>query len=133
MYLCSVYFPPNKNNGRINDIDDHFDLLESLILKYERLGKLYISGDFNARTGNSQYDDILQHVVYLQGDENEDFNVPARVNKDHVVDVYGRRLLGLWRMTGLVLANGRLFHGASSGEFTFCSQQGQRAVDSIAY
>ena len=130
VYLCSVYFPPNQNNTRINDEEDnHFDLLESLILKYERLGKLYISGDFNARTGNSQYNDILQHDAYLQGDENEDFNVPARVNRDLVVDVYRRRLLGLCRMTGLVIANGRLSHDASSGEFTFCSQQGQSTVD----
>ena len=89
------------------------------ISKYERLGKLYISGDFNARTGNSQ-NDRLQRNHYLQEVEYEHFDVQARVNKDHVVDVYGRRLLDLCRMTKFLVAN---------GDFTFCSAQGQSTVD----
>ena len=52
-----------------------------------------------------------------------------RVNKDHVLDPNGRRLLELCKSTGLLIANGRLHTDNGIGEFTFCSRGGMSVVD----
>ena len=127
--IGSLYIPPHRNNNNIHDQVDHYELLETFISKYERLGRLYISGDFNARTGNSQNEDRMQRNHYHQDAEYVHFEVQARVNKDHVVDVYGRRLLDLCSMTEFLVTNGRLGNDARLGDFTFCSSQGQSTVD----
>ena len=54
---------------------------------------------------------------------------PTRVNKDHVLDPYGTRLLDLCKTTGLLLANGRLHNDESIGEYTFISHRGTSVVD----
>ena len=48
-------------------------------------------------------------------------NFTTRVNKDHVIDSYGRRLLLFCHMTDLHIANGRLGYDRGVGQFTFVS------------
>ena len=53
----------------------------------------------------------------------------TRVNKDEVVDNYGRRLLLFCQMTNLFTANGRLGDDCDIGQFTFVSHNGLSVVD----
>ena len=128
VYICNAYIPPYKSRSHHSERTKLFELLEADMIKYSQLGKIYITGDFNARTCNN-VNDILIHDRYLQPDQPEQQNASRRVNNDHVLDVYGRRLLELCKSTGLVLANGRLGEDNGIGEFTFASHQGQSVVD----
>ena len=83
-------------------------------------------------TSNHQDDDTLAENTYLQPDCEDQF-INNRVNKDHVRCVYGRRLLDLCRLTGLVIANGRLGHDDQVGEYTYSSHQGQSTVDYLLF
>ena len=102
-------------------------MIETDISRFSQLGKTYVSGDFNARTGNS--DDNLVFAKYLQEDNNDQGHFTKRINKDHVLDVYGRRLFDLCKATGLLIANGRIGQDKDKGDFTFCSKRGQRVID----
>ena len=54
-----------------------------------------------------------------------------RVNKDQVIDAYGRRLLLLCQTTNSLIANGRYFEDSEIGEFTFVTQNGSSVVDYV--
>ena len=56
-------------------------------------------------------------------------HVPIRVNKDHILDSYGRKLLDLCKSSGFVIANGRLGDDYGVGEITFYATQGTSTVD----
>ena len=98
-------------------------------MKYNNLGKVFVSGVFNSRTPDSQ--DYFDFGKYL--DETlynlNTCAIPNRKNKDLVIDYHGIRLLELCQVTGLLIVNGRLFNDMNQGKFTFCSQAGQSTVD----
>ena len=65
--------------------------LEQNIAKYKNLGKIFITGDFNSRTG--QYTDSTDFLIfdsYLNAglDSNVNNSIPLRSNKDTVIDKY---------------------------------------------
>ena len=99
------------------------------IIKYNDLGKIYITGDFNSRTSDSvddfEIDKYLDQNIAVVNTP----DIPTRVNKDRVIDYNGRCLLELCQATGLLLANGRVLNDPENGKFTFCSHQGQSTVD----
>lgn len=105
--------------------------MEQGIIAYKTLGKIFITDDFNSRTSNAI--DLLDFDKYL--DEERDFSnfsdlqIRDRVNKDHVLDPSGRRLLLLCQTSNLIIANGRVLSDCSSGEFTYCSHNGLSVVD----
>jgi hypothetical protein len=98
-------------------------------LKYNKLGKIYVTGDFYSRTADLP--DYFLFDKYL--DENYPFvnriNIPERVNRDHGIDTHGRRLLDLCISTGLSIANVRVSHDRDTGDYTYCSHQEQSTVD----
>ena len=110
--------------------------IEKGLEKFSRLGKTYVTGDLNSRTG--QLSDFLDYDKYLddifQTDDMEDDilnyvdNLSTRRNKDHVIDNNGKKLLSLCKSTNCIIANGRLFQD-KEGNYTFCSQRGLSVTD----
>ena len=45
VFLCYLYVPPKSNL-------DLYEQLESHIIKYNAIGKVFVTGDFNCRTAN---------------------------------------------------------------------------------
>lgn len=131
VYMCNIYIPPVNSKLRNAADFDIYEQLEQGIIAYKTLGKIFITGDFNSRTSNAT--DLLDFDKYL--DEENDFSnfsdlqIRDRVNKDHVLDTSGRRLLLLCQTSNLILANGRVLGDSNSGEFTYCSHNGLSAVD----
>lgn len=107
VFLCHVYVPPTFSKSLNSSNMDFYDILESHITKYNDLGKIYITGDINARTS-----DCLDYFVFDKYlDQNLTFmnssDIPIRVNQDRIIDYNGRYLLDLCQSTGLLIANGR--------------------------
>ena len=134
IYLCSAYVPPKKSTVLASQDVDLFDEIESGISKYNRMGKTYIVGDLNSRTGLQP--DQLEYDHYLDDSDDEGENIPlnqkklfARSNEDHIVDENGRRLLNLCKTTGHAITNGRLHKDRGIGKFTFCSSRGLSVTD----
>ena len=79
---------------------DYFELLEGDIAKYQLLGKVLVTGDFNGRTGSSS--DFILYDRYVEAGPDDSVrltDIPVRVNKDHMTDAYGKRLLALCKTT----------------------------------
>lgn len=131
VYLCNIYIPPVSSKLRNAGDFDIYEQLEQGIIAYKMLGKIFITGDFNSRTSNAI--DLLDFDKYL--DEERDFSnfsdlqIRDRVNKDHVLDPSGRRLLLLCQTSNLIIANWWVLSDCSSGEFTYCSHNGLSVVD----
>lgn len=129
VFICHTYVPPSVSKNFQSSNIDMFENLEIDIIKYNDLGKVYITGDFNSRTSDSP--DFFEFDKYL--DQNLSVvntrDIPTRVNKDRVIDYNGRCLLELCQATGLLLANGRALNDRDNGKITFCSFQGQSTVD----
>ena len=114
---------------RHKDID-YFQLLESDIAKFQNLGKVLVTGDFNGRTGTNS--DFIIYVRYIDAgpDDSIQYNdIPVRFNRDRAVGAYGRRLLEFCKTTSLLIANGRLGSDSETAEFTFYGEKGCSTVD----
>ena len=126
------YLYARDKNSRIyrhEDID-YFELLENDIAKYQNSGKVIVSGDFNGRTGC--YCDFILYDQYIEVGLHDSIrykDIPTRVNRDHMTDTYGRRLLELCKTTNLLIANGRLGLDKDVGDFTFYGEKGCSVVD----
>ena len=129
VYICATYIPPSGSKVLRSEDIDIFEQLELDIIKYRRLGKIFLTGDFNCRTANEP--DYLDFDRYLDDEDNfiSPFVLQPRVNKDHVVDSHGRRLLLLCQSSGLLMANGRVHDDCNNGEHTFMSFNGLSVVD----
>lgn len=129
VYICNIYIPPNLSTVLKTSDIDMYDQLETGIIKYNNLGRVFVTGDFNSRTSDSI--DYLIFDKYL--DHNLEFmnsaDIPLRTSKDRISDYNGLKLLNLCQCTGLVIANGRLHGDQNIGKFTFCSHMGQSIVD----
>ena len=122
VFLCYIYVPPRLNL-------DLYEQLETHIIKYNDLGKVFVTGDLNCRTSDELdyfiFDKYLdQNLTFMNNHE-----IPVRVNQDRILDYNGRHFLDLCQSTGLLIANGRLLNDHDKGSYTFCSHQGQSTVD----
>ena len=129
VFICHMYIPPNVSKVFSPTDFDFFEQLEIDIVKYNDLGKVYVSGDFNSSTSDSlnyfDFDKYLDEPLFLLNTS----DIPVRKNKDRIIDCNGIRLLETCQATGLLLVNGRLSNDESKGNFTFCSHTGQSTVD----
>ena len=69
---------------------DYFELLESDIAKYKKLGKVLVTGDFNARTRTIS--DFIIHERYIDAEPDDSIqynDIPVRFNRDRVFVAYG--------------------------------------------
>ena len=124
-----MFIPPVLSNVLKNSNIDIYDQIETGIIKYNNLGKVFVTRDFNGRTSDSI--DYLSFDKYL--DQNLRFlnsvDTPLRKSQDRITDYYGLKLLNLCQCTGLLIANGRLYGDKNIGKCTFCSHIGQSIVD----
>ena len=131
-FFCYVYIQDPKFQVLRHEEFYYFEVLEQNIAKYKYLGKIFVTGDFNSRTG--QYTDSTDYLIfdsYLKVglDNNENNNIPLRSNKDTVIDNNGRRLLDLCKSTGLLIGNCRLCADKDIGEFICITPRGRSVVD----
>ena len=81
--------------------------------------KVFLMGDFNARTGE------MSDYILL---DDEVSALPERKNKDRKVNNNGRQLVNLCKITDLVIVNGRTGFDRS-GEYTCLNYNGSSVVD----
>ena len=121
VYLCNVYIPPSTSNVLRHSDIDIYDQIETGIIRYNNIGKVFVTGDLNGRTSDSI--DYLIFDKYL--DQNVQFlnsvDIPLRKSRDCITDFNGLKLLNLCQSTGLLIANGRLHSEINTGKYTFCS------------
>ena len=121
---CNLYNPPNSSNVLKSFDIDIYDQLEAGIIKYNALGKVFVSGDFNSRTSDSidyiLYDKYIDHKLQFFDP------TPLRKSQDQTTDYDGffLKLLDMCLLTGLLIANGRLHDDKNVGNYIFCSQNG---------
>ena len=128
VFLCCSYIPP-RGSQVLNTINDNiFEQIEIGIEKYKLLGKTLVTGDLNCRTSNEI--DFINYDKFLDNNDiTPNVFICERVNKDHVLDSHGARLIELCKTTGLQIANGRLHADKSVGEYTYMSHNGMSVVD----
>ena len=124
--MIHTYIPPPGSKVINYEETDFFEQLEHGISLYTNLGKVFITGDLNCRTSNLSH--ILDFDEYLDDEDDCQMSfqtsIPPRVNRDHVVDASGRRLLLLCQTVNLIIANGRLYGDCNCGDFIYCSFNG---------
>ena len=117
--------------------DDMFEeiSLDMAIFKNKYTGcEFIISGDMNGRTG-TQPDYIIQDCSdYLPlPDEYVEDNMACneRFSEDKIVNVQGRRLLDICKMSSLRILNGRIGVDYNIGRITCVTYNGQSLVDYV--
>ena len=132
LYFCLCYIPPEdsqvyKNSRSALFQCDFYDILDNGIRKYCDFGHIFLTGDFNARTGED-LDFIpsagLDRFVDLPF--SVDNHLPGRMNCDKIVNTFGRKLLSLCKENSLFIVNGRL----EKGEYTFHGTHRNRSINS---
>ena len=100
------------------------------------LGEVYLTGDFNARTGSENNEFYLDTTDENKGPDwrNNGSSFPImsnRTSKDTVVNKRGKDFIDLLACTKLSLLNGCTI-GDVSGEFTYAGPNGKSVVDYAA-
>ena len=95
MFLCNVYIPPRESRLVNQQENDLFEQVEWGIERYKLRGKVFVIGDWNART--SIEPDFIVFDKYLDNDSAvAPFSRGSdRVNKDHVLDTHGKRIIDM--------------------------------------
>jgi exonuclease III len=131
IFICYLYISPRYSNFSVTS-DSIFDILENDVSKYSKMGKCFLSGDFNARSGTepdfctlNSLDKYLQLPSQLTALAD---TIRNRHNSDNSrVDDHGKQLLSLCRSSGLRIVNGRIL-GDSLGNYTCFSHTGSPSV-----
>ena len=101
-----------------NDIFETF--FEDLIGMITVNDKVFIMGDFNARTG-----EIFDYISL----DDETPALPIRKNRDEKVNNNCRQLVDLCKTTDFIILNGRTGSDRNIGEYTCLNYNGRSAVD----
>ena len=128
-YCCCGYIPPQGTSFyKTNDID-LMEELDKSIISYSNLGYIFITGDYNARTGDKN------DIVTLDDDtknSNEISSEPQQIfkrnSRDKIVNTWGTKLLEICQNHNLCIVNGRTV-GDFNGKFTFHSTLGNSSID----
>ena len=118
--LAAIYIPPT---GTAYSSEDDFDQIEQMLQDWQVSNKnIILTGDFNAKTKNEPDYLILSiHDAFenLEGIFDENVIKTDRKNEDlHDVDLFGRKLLNLCKISNLQIVNGRLGRDAGIGKCT---------------
>ncbi|ESO94788.1 hypothetical protein LOTGIDRAFT_161039 [Lottia gigantea] len=132
LYVAPEYSKIHGTEFGIADIDDKLLLIEA---DYPR-SDFILMGDFNARTGNGEFDDCLvdDSISYLTGLKNADyrtdpFNV-GRHSKDNELNNFGKELLRICATFNRHIVNGRV-ENDRLGESTCIKYNGASVVDYV--
>ena len=110
---CVCYLPPENSSRRI-DVNLYFDSLLADIYKYQKIGNIFICGDFNSRCGD--LDDFISGVDCIEQRNVVDFKT----------NLYGELLIEFLINANMCILNGR---NSISNDFTSVSVKGSAVVD----
>ena len=120
-FICLTYVPPEDSSlyKNVNSSLFEFDFFEQLSNDYRRYsdrGDVYLTGDYNSRTGELPdfIPDInLNRYVDMPDDDIETriSNCPLRKNQDKHVNSFGHKLLSFCKENNVLIANGRIEQG----------------------
>jgi hypothetical protein len=100
-------------------------------MKFSGKGKVILLGDMNARVGADKDYILEQESNEVPLPNSYTFDLPQpRLNQDMTINICGRNLLELCKMSGLRILNGRT-PGDSVGAFTCIRAAGKSTVDYI--
>jgi hypothetical protein len=132
IYICCVYYPLSCSANTQSPKHDIHDYIEKDIIKYQKLGKILLCGDFNARISNTPdyiVDDSNQYIP-IHSDYLIDKALLQRKNQDKILDARGKDLLDLCISNQLRVLNGRVL-GAMFGSYTCDTPNGTCTVDYV--
>ena len=94
VFLCNVYIPPRESRSVNQQENGLYEQIEWGIERYKLRGKVFVRGDWNART--SIEPDFIVFDKYLDNNSAVEpfFRDSDRVNKDHVLDTHRKRNIG---------------------------------------
>lgn len=136
-YICCFYIPPSCSSYYHLYDCDLFSDIEQQISKYSDLGRIFLIGDSNARTGDkndfisddtlhNSLNEKLSNLLDYSSDQNE--LLPTRINPDTEVNDLGYKLINLCKSSGVRIVNGRHPDGYSDS-FTFQNRRGMTCID----
>ena len=151
-YLCTCYIPPEDSNVYKNVKSPlhrfcFFDQLCIAVRNYSDRGNVYLTGDFNARTGEHQ--DYVPNIGlnrFVSTPDPVDIacSLPSRTNDDKLCNPFGLKLLTVCKENNLSILNGRLekghftYHGlnrnkpvASTVDYLICNSDNYESVDNF--
>ena len=129
VFLCVAYIPPVAGQS----ISTAFSQMERDIARFSKLGEIFLSGDFNARTGTlKDYICDDQPDKYIQNSNDYSIDLSKhntiRCNQDVKLNVRGRDLVDLCKSANLRICNGRTI-GDLCGDYTVIKARGRSVVD----
>ena len=133
IYICCVYYPLSCSANTQSPKHDIHDYIEKDIIKYQKLGKILLCGDFNARISNTPdyiVDDSNQYIP-IHSDYVIDKALLQRKNQDHILDARGKDLLDLCISNQLRVLNGRVV-GDMFGSYTHTKWIQYSTVDYVS-
>ncbi|MDP6303844.1 MAG: reverse transcriptase family protein [Candidatus Nitrosopelagicus sp.] len=134
IFLALVYInPENSHFEGKEEVGNLFEILESDIAKYNKMGECVIAGDFNARTGTlpdyCTHDFDLNQYMQLPFNYVQDAPMDRSNMDGHKPDSHGNQLLNLCKASNIRIVNGRAF-GDPFGHFT-CYKGEPSVIDYI--
>ena len=128
IYLGVTYIvPENSPIHSVYDID-LFDRLEEDIMLYSTKGSVFVTGDFNSRTGTKS--DYVDNAYGRSDDELNIVEIPfIRASADKTTNRFGDRLLEMCKATNICIVNGRLYGDANVGTYTCMTANGESLID----
>ena len=109
-------------------IFDFFDCISEYVRYFSGIGDVYLCGDLNSRCGrlSDRVDQLgLDRYVNLPDEDEHSYTVELRASSDERVNIFGRKLISLFKEHGMVIMNGRL----EQGRFTCFTQSAASVVD----
>jgi exonuclease III len=128
IYLAVIYIPPE--NSVVHDMyeEDLFSKLESDVTFFNNRGKVFITGDANARTGHKA--DFIVNDRNLCDIDFLEIDTPLQRSAcDRGSNRFGDYLLDLCKSTNIRIVNGRLFKDKGIGKLTCYTNNGESTVD----
>ena len=129
IYVACVYICP-YGSSYSSKTDDIFELLESDMGRFSKIGTCLLCGDFNSRTATEPdfcKNDNLDELLDLPYNYEQDIDIMRNNCDSSKPDKNGLQLLDLCKGTGVRIVNGRCL-GDSSGYFTCFSPNGAPSV-----
>ncbi|KAL3693707.1 hypothetical protein R1sor_007358 [Riccia sorocarpa] len=127
-FLFSSYFAPAGAPlySRLAGDSNPYSALSRIVLRFREIGKIWLFGDFNARTGNLQ-DERLEELDGT-GRVQSTVNPWPRDSLDSGRNLFTDHFLQFTAVCGLTIINGTPKF-PNSGGFTYSSEHGASVVD----
>lgn len=132
VFLAGVYVWVDGSPAYNSVNCDLFDLIQGDVHDFESRGKIFLTGDWNARVGSGAKKDYIacdKTVTYIDCEGYCPDCPLQRVSMDKTHNNFGIKLLDLCKSNSLRLANGRLGYDFGKGNFTYACVTGASVID----